>query len=1071
MPISIPEFWRLLVESSLLTSEEAAKLADEFSASPEAAQATSDKLAQWLYVARKLSPYQGRILLAGRPGPFVYGDYQIYDRIESGRLAGIFRALHIPTRHRVCLFFLSGTAINDPEIMARLSQEALAANRASVGHPHLHRCYHLADEGAYRFIVMEDLQGKRVERLLATQGALPPAEACRIAREAALGLARLHAMGQVHGEIRPANIWVDARGPIKLLLFPLSRDPLAPPGPLTGYKKGGKLPPQADYLAPEQAKREPTVDARGDIYSLGCSLYHMLANQAPFAGGDLRQKLARHVSQKPVPLDEINSAIPAGLAKLVNYMMAKDPDMRYQQANSVVEALLPFLAEGAGQTEPRPPSRASRHYEVWLKRRLGDAAAAVAATPGVAPEQAAAPVAAAAIAPSAPVAQAAPVVQAAPVMAAPVVATPVQAMPVQATPLQAVPAQAVPVSAVPIGGAHFGSAPVASPMVARAMVAEPVAVQAFPQAAMAAPGPAFAAAAMHDQLPASTSALRSRRPAKRGNRGLMIVMLLLLVGGTVAGGLWQAGLLKSVIANSQVKDKVDGAATPAKEVAAANVVKKSDTTATENPKAAEPVKPQDVVWALDDGIWESPTSGKPLDLKYLAPGSQAIVALRPAELLKQSEGEKLLDARTSGILGEWVQKDLPATSGSKLENIEQVIVGFVDDGMSPIRLALVVRMTEAPPQEELLKAWGDPATEKAGDQQFYHKDDRAYFLPKAGAGKILVVAPKKEMPDMIAADGAPFLRLEMEYLANKTDGDRQFTLLLAPSFLSSASKSMSPPTLRLKDALETFLIGRGSEAETEEPKALALSAHLAGDTLFTEMRVFSSESGAQATGLAQAFRDRVHKLHKKVTLEVRGLDWTPYSEKILIDFPDMVEEWTKYTRVGTAEKQVVLRTYLPAKAAHNLALGTYLAVLENPRGAAVPGVVTVANGVGKDPQGAAERLKKKTSLAFPRNTLEKSMELLAEDIGVPITILGNDLMIDGITKNQSFGLDEREKPALEILHKILKQANPDGKLIYIIKPKKEGGGEEIFLTTRAAVEKRGDKLTPDMMPEDKPKKK
>ncbi len=114
------------------------------------------------------------------------------------------------------------------------------------------------------------------------------------------------------------------------------------------------------------------------------------------------------------------------------------------------------------------------------------------------------------------------------------------------------------------------------------------------------------------------------------------------------------------------------------------------------------------------------------------------------------------------------------------------------------------------------------------------------------------------------------------------------------------------------------------------------------------------------------------------------------------------------------------------------------------------------------PTGPAQALKQKISLSFQRDTLEKSMEFLGREIDTEIIILGSDLQLEGITKNQSFGLDERDKPAEEILRIVLNKANPDGKLVYVIKPK-DGGKEVIYITTRAAVEKRGDKLPPELV--------
>jgi len=104
-----------------------------------------------------------------------------------------------------------------------------------------------------------------------------------------------------------------------------------------------------------------------------------------------------------------------------------------------------------------------------------------------------------------------------------------------------------------------------------------------------------------------------------------------------------------------------------------------------------------------------------------------------------------------------------------------------------------------------------------------------------------------------------------------------------------------------------------------------------------------------------------------------------------------------------------------------------------------------------------EQLRKRITITFPRNTLEVALKLLSGDIGVPLVIRSGDLQLEGITKNQSFGMDERDQPAEAILLTILKRANPDGKLVYIIENQPDVG-ERIVVTTRAAAASRGDTL-------------
>ncbi len=173
---------------------------------------------------------------------------------------------------------------------------------------------------------------------------------------------------------------------------------------------------------------------------------------------------------------------------------------------------------------------------------------------------------------------------------------------------------------------------------------------------------------------------------------------------------------------------------------------------------------------------------------------------------------------------------------------------------------------------------------------------------------------------------------------------------------------------------------------------------------------------------------------------------------------------------GSTANQAVLRCYLPVEAAHNLMMGAELALAESaspspsPKGSAANAAPRAGqNGNLSTGESVAQKLKRLTTLSFPNENLEKALNLLADDIQVKVEILGGDLQLDGITKNQPIrDLDEKNKPAEEILRTIMRKANPDGKLVYVIKTPPSGGDEELLITTRAAVAKRGDKLPPEL---------
>ncbi|MFM8434208.1 MAG: hypothetical protein ACKOBP_02535, partial [Planctomycetia bacterium] len=183
-----------------------------------------------------------------------------------------------------------------------------------------------------------------------------------------------------------------------------------------------------------------------------------------------------------------------------------------------------------------------------------------------------------------------------------------------------------------------------------------------------------------------------------------------------------------------------------------------------------------------------------------------------------------------------------------------------------------------------------------------------------------------------------------------------------------------------------------------------------------------------------------------------ALDPHPYGRKLVMRLPRMLGVLAANVRSGVEGKGVVVNCHLPRHAGHNLALAGELAVEQTP-GA---GAAAVAEAPAPTRQSAMERLAKRISLTFARDTLEKSIQMLSEEIGMPIEILGRDLELEGITKNQSFGLDEQDQPAEAILGTILARSNPDGKLVYVVR--RRDGAESIEITTRAAAAKRGDDL-------------
>jgi hypothetical protein len=457
---------------------------------------------------------------------------------------------------------------------------------------------------------------------------------------------------------------------------------------------------------------------------------------------------------------------------------------------------------------------------------------------------------------------------------------------------------------------------------------------------------------------------------------------------------------------------------------------------------------------LSEPVWRSPTAGDPLDLRYLPPGGQLFCALRPADLLAHAEGAKLL--ALPGPWGPLVSDNLPEWCGLEPAEIQQLVLSL-SSAATEGTLAAVARTPAGVTREAWLTRLGqpDPFTHDSTGETLYRRGGWVYFTPEQDVIQTVVIVPD----DPIVIDGmlasrhrSHPLRLELETLLESSDGDRHVTVLFAPSFLFTGGRWLfDREAALLKSPLDRFL--------GDDVQAALLSFHL-DENLFAELRVVGA-ADLPVGRLVQGFAERVDRMPIDVEDYIVGLTPSPYSRRVLLRYPQMVHLLARYTRAGTDDRQAVMRSVLPAVAAHNLALGTHLAMLE------APGVAIAADAGGDTAQvaaSAAEKLHQRITLAFDRNTLEHCLELLSDEIGVPIRILGGDLQLEGITKNQSFGLDETDKPASEVLKTILDLANPDGKLVYVIKADAETGQQTVLITTRAAAASRNDPLPAELRP-------
>lgn len=260
------------------------------------------------------------------------GGYRVLRVLGKGGMGVVFHAEDVQLGRPVALKVIKHSLAAKPHYRQRFLREARAA--AQIKSDHAVPIYHVGEDRGVPFLAMELLHGQALDQWL-RQGCRPTlAELLRLGREIATGLAAAHDRGLVHRDIKPGNIWLEGpTGRVKLLDFGLAR-PVAD-GPQLTHR--GALIGTPAYMAPEQAEGK-LVDARADLFSLGCVLYQLATGRLPFAGETTLAVLNALATQAPRPVREINPALPEELAALIMQLLVKQPDQRPESARVVAES-------------------------------------------------------------------------------------------------------------------------------------------------------------------------------------------------------------------------------------------------------------------------------------------------------------------------------------------------------------------------------------------------------------------------------------------------------------------------------------------------------------------------------------------------------------------------------------------------------------------------------------------------------------------------------------------------------------------------------------------------------------
>jgi len=293
-----------------------------------------------------LTPFQAEELLRGNYRRLKIAGFVIQEALGWGGMGMVFRATHSQTGQVVALKVLSDRFRQDAGMRARFRLEARAGKKFI--HPNLIETYESGTTeevfGQTEYMAQELFEGITLQEVVALAGRLPYGAACDMISQAALGVHEIHKLGMVHRDLKPDNILVDREGQVKVVDFGLTlADQLAADEEFSlAMIFGQECLGTFDYMPPEQAVDSLHVDARADIYSLGCTLFAILAAQRPYNYPNAKTVLEAH-KKAPVPdLTKIVSGIPKELSDLVARMMAKSPDDRPASMLEVVEELAKF---------------------------------------------------------------------------------------------------------------------------------------------------------------------------------------------------------------------------------------------------------------------------------------------------------------------------------------------------------------------------------------------------------------------------------------------------------------------------------------------------------------------------------------------------------------------------------------------------------------------------------------------------------------------------------------------------------------------------------------------------------
>ncbi|HKO45220.1 MAG TPA: protein kinase [Pyrinomonadaceae bacterium] len=289
--------------------------------------------------------------------PESIGHYRVIKKLGAGGMGAVYLALDTKLDRKVAIKLLHPEFNSDEHFKKRQLREAQAV--AKLDHPNICSVFDVNEVDSFTFIVMQYIDGESLADKM-DQAPLGLGRALELVEQAAEGLAEAHAHGIVHRDVKPQNMMITPRGQLKLLDFGLAKqvnpgDPVDSEAPTeTLLSQPGLIVGTMPYMSPEQVKGEP-LEASSDIFSLGVTLYEMLAGKHPFKDQSAAVTMSRILLGEPIPTDQFQAQVSPELESLLSKMLSKDKESRYQNAHEFLVDLRQLPAR-LSSTESRAPT-------------------------------------------------------------------------------------------------------------------------------------------------------------------------------------------------------------------------------------------------------------------------------------------------------------------------------------------------------------------------------------------------------------------------------------------------------------------------------------------------------------------------------------------------------------------------------------------------------------------------------------------------------------------------------------------------------------------------------------------